>query len=70
MALLIGCAHKLSLPPSEAQRAKFGTVGVVYESYVPESNFDTFAKSLLSGAGKGALEGFFLGAKAIGDSAK
>lgn len=69
MVFLIGCAHKLSLPPSEAQRAKFGTVGIVYGSYVPESNFDTFAKSLLSGAGKGALEGFFLGAKAIEGSA-
>lgn len=68
MVFLIGCAHKLSLPPSEAQRAKFRTIGIVYGSYVPELNYDTFAKSLLSGAGKGALEGFFLGAKAMGSA--
>ncbi len=53
----VGCAHKYQLPPSEDLRSKLGTVGIVFVKTIPESNFNTFAKGRLTGAGKGAAGG-------------
>lgn len=58
----VGCAYKYQPPPSEDVRSKLGTVGIIFESTIPESNFSTFAKGRLAGAGKGAAGGATVGA--------
>lgn len=52
-----GCAYKRQFPLSEDLRSKLGTVGIVFVANAPESNFNTFAKGRLTGAGKGAAGG-------------
>lgn len=51
-----GCAIPPSVPTTET-RERLGTVAIVPARYVPESNFITFAKGRLAGAGKGAARG-------------
>lgn len=49
------------IPPEEA-RDQFVTIGIVPARFIPESNFNTFAKGRLSGTGKGAAGGAAAGA--------
>jgi hypothetical protein len=60
----LSCAAKYQHPPSEDLRSKFGTIGIVFTGNIPESNFNTFAKGRLAGAGKGAAGGVAGGAAA------
>jgi hypothetical protein len=53
-----GCAHKPPIRhPSEQVKTHLGSITIVPANFIPESNFNTFAKGRLSGAGKGAAFG-------------
>jgi hypothetical protein len=55
---LQGCAHiHQKLTPSEEEKARYGTTGIVNAGYAPDLKFDTFAVGASAGAWKGAGEG-------------
>lgn len=55
------CVH---MPPTEEKRSRFGKVGLVTARFTPDSNYHTFAKGYLAGAGKGFAAGAGTGAAA------
>jgi len=60
--LLSGASERLPPPLSEAERARWRTIGVTLPAATPETGFDTwFRGSRADGAIKGVLEGLFVG---------
>ncbi len=55
-------------PLSEAQRARLGTIGVVWARFVPEVAVETSGKALASGFARGAEKGARIGGKIDDDS--